>query len=69
MVLVVLDAPWLKGEDEWHECQCAHNVFQQLVAAEAAVTTVMANNKELHGNMGNALGQIQARCHAATMEE
>lgn len=47
VVLVVLDPPWLEGVDEGHEGQGAHNVLKQLVGAEAAVTTVVANHKEL----------------------
>lgn len=47
VVLVVLDAPWLKGVDQGHEGQCAHNVLQQLVGAEAAVATVVADHEKL----------------------
>jgi hypothetical protein len=47
MMLVVLNPPGLKGIDQGHECQSSHNVPQQLVLAEAAVATIMANDEEL----------------------
>lgn len=59
MVLVVLDPPWLKGVDEWHEGQGTHNVLKQLVVTEAAVTTVMANHKELQTGDGGGQASTQ----------
>jgi hypothetical protein len=60
VVLVVLDPPGLEGVDEGHEGQGAHNVLKQLVGAEAAVTTVVANHKELsHGKSSSGALQIQ----------
>lgn len=47
VVLVVLDAPWLEGVDKGHEGKGANNVLKQLVGAEAAVTGIVANHKEL----------------------
>jgi len=46
-VLVVLDAPGLKGIGQRHEGKGADNILQQLVLAEAAVTTVVAHHEEL----------------------
>jgi hypothetical protein len=48
MVLVVLDAPGLKGVNEGHEHQRAHDVLHQLVLAKGAVAAVMPNHKPLH---------------------
>ena len=47
VVVVVLDAPGLKGVDQRHESKRAHDVLQQLVLAEAAVPAVMADHKQL----------------------
>ncbi len=42
VVVIVLNSPGLEWVDEGHEHQCAHNVFHQLVLAEAAVAAVVA---------------------------
>ena len=47
VMMVVLDPPRLKGIYERHEGNCAHDVFHKVVLAEAAVSTIMANDKEL----------------------
>jgi hypothetical protein len=63
VVLVVLDPPGLEGVDEGHEGQGAYNVLKQLVGAEAAVTTVVANNKELQGQGTSTGCSVCAACH------
>jgi len=47
MMLVVLNAPRVEGKDQRHEHQRSNNVLDQLVLAERAMTTVMANNEQL----------------------
>lgn len=47
VVVVVLDAPWLKGVDQRHEHQGTHNVLHQVVLVEAPVTSVVANHEKL----------------------
>lgn len=64
VVLVVLDPPGLKGVDERHEGQRAHNVLQQLVVAEAAVTTIMANHKELQKPHAQAVHRRSGGTHS-----
>ena len=47
VVVVVLDAPGLKGVDEGRKHDGAHDVLQQLVLAEAAVPAVVPHHKHL----------------------
>lgn len=47
VVVVVLDAPGLKGVDEGREHERAHNVLNQVVLVEGAVAGVVANNEPL----------------------
>ena len=49
VVVVVLDAPGLKGEDERHEHDRAHDVLHQVVLVERAVPRVVAHDKPLEG--------------------
>lgn len=49
VVDVVLDPPWLEGEDKWCKHEGAHNVLHKPVLVEAAVTSIVANHKELQG--------------------
>ena len=48
VVVVVLDSPGLKGVDEGHEGQSAHDVLHQLVLAEGSMAAVMSHHKPLH---------------------
>lgn len=48
MMLVVLDPPGLKGEDNGCKHEGANNVFHKLVLAEGAMAAIVANNKPLH---------------------
>lgn len=47
MVVVVLDAPWLKGVDEGGKHEGAHDVLQQPVLAEGAVPGIVPDDEEL----------------------
>lgn len=47
VVDVVLDPPWLEGEDERCKHECANDVLHKPVLVEATVTSIMANHKEL----------------------
>jgi hypothetical protein len=47
VVMVVLDAPRLKGEDQRHKHQRAHDVLDQVILVEAAVASIVAHNEEL----------------------
>ena len=47
MMMVVLDAPRLKGVDEGHEHDGAHDVLNQLIFAEAAMPTIVPNHEHL----------------------
>lgn len=49
VVHVVLDPPWLEGEDERCEHERAHNVLNKPVLVEAAVASIVTDNKELAG--------------------
>ena len=46
-MVVVLDAPGLKGEDQRHEHEGAHDVFNQVVLVKRAMSGIMTNHKEL----------------------
>ena len=47
VVLVVLDAPGLKGEDNGCKHKSANDIFDELVLAERTMTAIMTNNKPL----------------------
>ena len=57
VVVVVLDPPGLKGVDEGGKGNGAHNVLQEFVCGEAAVATIVPNNKELQQEGHRGIGE------------
>jgi hypothetical protein len=67
VVLIVLDAPRLKREDERHEHDGANDVFYQLILAEAAMSTVMPNHKHLQAKQPNSSRDVPLRMLLITL--
>ena len=60
MVRIVLDPPRLKGIQQRHEGESAHDVFHEFVLAKAAMAAVMPNHKELHSHRQGGSGDTGA---------